>query len=120
MKQLEVVVVNMMNKEYFENCHIKKCLSISPNNLKEKALLPFALSVFRVKAIQGIVYYLRTGCGFRIIPKCYGAPTTIYYWFKRMAELGCFEDTWNDLLIQLNEKGRLWCPPKIGQCNLGI
>ena len=60
-----------------------------------------------VKAIQGIVYYLRTGCGFRMIPKCYGAPTTIYYWFKRMAELGCFEDTWNDLLIQLNEKGRL-------------
>ena len=50
MKQLEVVAVNMMNKEYFENCHIKKFISIPPNDLKEKALLPFALSVFRVKA----------------------------------------------------------------------
>ncbi len=50
MKQLEVVVVNMMNKEYFENCHIKEFVSIPPNELKEKALLPFALSVFRVKA----------------------------------------------------------------------
>ena len=49
MKQLEVVVVNMMSKEYFENCHIKEFISNPPNELN-KGLLPFALSVFRVKA----------------------------------------------------------------------
>ena len=40
MKQSEVVVVNMMNKEYFENCHIKKFISIPPNDLKENGLTP--------------------------------------------------------------------------------
>ena len=38
MKQPEVVVINVMNKEYFENYHIEEFIG-----LKEKASLPFAL-----------------------------------------------------------------------------
>ena len=60
-----------------------------------------------IQAIKGVVYYLRTGCGFRMIPIYYGAPTTVYYWFKRMADLGCFEEVWQESLVKLNENGKL-------------
>ncbi len=37
MKQSEVVVINVLNKEYFEDCHIKESIGIPLNELKGKA-----------------------------------------------------------------------------------
>ncbi len=54
MKQLEVVVVNMMNKEYFENCHIKEFISIPPNELKTKSPTPVRPECFSSQSEKNV------------------------------------------------------------------
>ena len=40
------------------------------------------------KIMNGIFYLLRTGCQWKALPRCYGAPSTVHDQFKEWKEDG--------------------------------
>lgn len=47
--------------------------------------------------IGGILYYMRTGCTWRLVPAVFGNYKTIYGWFARISKLELFKKIWNHL-----------------------
>ena len=50
------------------------------------------------KVLDGILYILRTGCQWKMLPKEYGSGSTCHRRFQQWAGLGVFKKTWRRLL----------------------
>ena len=58
------------------------------------------------KIFSGIFYVLRTGCQWKALPRCYGAPSTVHDRFQEWQKDGLFERMWQAGLLDYdNEKG---------------
>ena len=61
------------------------------------------------KIFSGIFYVLRTGCQWKALPRCYGAPSTVHDRFQEWQKDGLFERMWQAGLLDYdNEKGLEW------------
>jgi transposase len=61
------------------------------------------------KVLDGILYVLRTGCQWKMIPKVYGSGSTCHRRFQEWNILGVFKNTWVKLLkIYDKEIGINW------------
>lgn len=56
------------------------------------------------KALNAIFYVLRTGCQWKALPRCLGAPSTVHDRFQLWVELGFFEHVWELGLEQYAEE----------------
>jgi transposase len=59
------------------------------------------------KILEGLIFYATTSCGFRRIPREYGAKSTIHYWLKRLSTEKSFKIMWQRILQKLHEQGKL-------------
>lgn len=46
------------------------------------------------RVIDGILFKIRTGCQWNLIPKVYGSDTTLHRNLKRWSSLGVWQDLW--------------------------
>jgi putative transposase len=49
------------------------------------------------RIIDGIIFKIRTGCQWNLIPRVYGSDTTIHRWLKRWTNLGIWQELWKVL-----------------------
>lgn len=50
------------------------------------------------KVICGILFYLKTGCQWRLLPDIFGKWRTVYGWYSRFCKLNCFEKLWHKII----------------------
>ena len=50
------------------------------------------------RALDGVLYVLRTGCQWKAVPREFGSGSTIHRRFQRWVAAGCFEAIWKRLL----------------------
>ncbi len=61
------------------------------------------------KVLDGILYILRTGCQWKMLPKEYGSGSTSHRRFQQWVELDIFRKIWIRLLkVYDNKKGIKW------------
>lgn len=61
------------------------------------------------KVLDGIVYILRTGCQWKMMPREYGSGSTCHRRFQAWVELGVFKKIWARLLQLYDyKKGIKW------------
>lgn len=59
--------------------------------------------------MDGICYVLRTGCQWKALPRCFGAPSTVHLRFQRWRDAGVFERLWREgLLVYDQTRGVDW------------
>ena len=75
-----------------------------PNNTIGRPVIPFR------KVMDGIVYVLRTGCQWKMLPKEYGSgSSTCHRRFQQWIQLDIFKKLWIRLLKEYdNKKGIQW------------
>jgi len=56
------------------------------------------------KIMNGIYYLLRTGCQWKALPRCYGAPSTVHDRFQEWRRAGLFEKMWQSGLLEYDNK----------------
>ena len=66
--------------------------SEKPNNTIGRPIVPFR------KVLDGIVYVLRTGCQWKMLPKEYGSCSTCHRRFQEWTEYKVFQRLWVRLL----------------------
>jgi len=59
------------------------------------------------RIIDGIIFKVRTGCRWNLIPKVYGSDTTIHRALKRWSALGVWPELWTVLVEESPELARL-------------
>ena len=57
------------------------------------------------KALNGIIFRMRTGCQWNRLPRDFGDDSTVHRWFQRWVEDGVFEKLWSVLLAECEELG---------------
>lgn len=57
------------------------------------------------KALDGIIYRLRTGCQWNHLPEQFGNDVSVYRTFRRWDALGIFDILWALLLLRCEELG---------------
>lgn len=50
------------------------------------------------KALDGIIYHLRTGCQWNALPKEFGDDSSVHRTFQRWLEMDVLDGLWADLL----------------------
>jgi len=61
------------------------------------------------KVLDGILYVLRTGCQWKMLPKEYGSGSTCHRRFQQWVQLDIFKSIWIRLLKEYdNKKGIGW------------
>lgn len=82
----------------------KKVLPIEkPPKTVGRPIVPFR------KVLDGIIYVLRTGCQWKMLPKEYGSGSTCHRRFQEWNKLDIFKKTWTKLLeIYDKEIGINW------------
>ena len=61
------------------------------------------------KVLDGILYVLRTGCQWKMLPKEYGSGSTCHRRFQEWMQLGIFDKLWSRLLkLYDNRIGIKW------------
>jgi transposase len=61
------------------------------------------------KVLDGILYVLRTGCQWKMLPKDYGSGSTCHRRFQQWVRLGVFQKLWSRLLRVYDDvKGIKW------------
>ena len=74
-----------------------------PNNTIGRPIIPYR------KVMDGILYVLRTGCQWKMIPKEYGSGSTCHRRFQQWVQLDIFKKIWIRLLKEYdNKKGIKW------------
>ena len=63
-----------------------------PENTIGRPIVPYR------KVIDGIMFVLRTGCQWKMLPKEYGSGSTCHRRFQEWMQLGIFEKLWTRLL----------------------
>ena len=57
------------------------------------------------KAINGIIYQMRSGCQWNHLPRDFGSDRSIHRWFTIWCKTGFWERVWQDLLNECEELG---------------
>ena len=57
------------------------------------------------RAINGIIFHLRTGCQWNRLPKVYGDDSTVHRWWQRWVGDEVFRELWAVLLAACDELG---------------
>ena len=58
------------------------------------------------RTVQGIFYVLRTGCQWQACPRAFGAPSTIYYYFRLWQRASVFGQVWaNTVAVNTDRVG---------------
>jgi transposase len=74
-----------------------------PKNTVGRPIIPFK------KVLDGILYVLRTGCQWKMLPKEYGSGSTCHRRFQEWIQLDIFKRIWIRLLKEYdNKKGIGW------------
>ena len=74
-----------------------------PNNTVGRPIIPFR------KVMNGILYVLRTGCQWKMLPSEFGSGSTCHRRFQEWVQLGIFKKIWIILLKEYdNKKGIKW------------
>ena len=74
-----------------------------PNNTIGRPAIPFR------KVLDGIVYVLRTGCQWKMLPKIYGSGSTCHRRFQEWTKTDIFKKIWIRLLKEYDsKKGIKW------------
>ena len=74
-----------------------------PKNTVGRPTIPFR------KVLDGILYVLRTGCQWKMLPKEYGSGSTCHRLFQQWVQLDIFKRIWIRLLKEYdNKKGIGW------------
>ena len=74
-----------------------------PKNTVGRPIIPFR------KVLDGILYVLRTGCQWKMLPKEYGSGSTCHRRFQQWVKLDIFKRIWIRLLKEYdNKKGIKW------------
>ena len=74
-----------------------------PKNTVGRPIIPFK------KVLDGILYVLRTGCQWKMLPKEYGSGSTCHRRFQQWVQLDIFKRIWIRLLKEYdNKKGIGW------------
>ena len=63
-----------------------------PGNTTGRPIIPHR------KVLDGILYVLRTGCQWKMLPKDYGSGSTCHRRFQEWMQLGIFDKLWSRLL----------------------
>ncbi|HVR85024.1 MAG TPA: transposase [Planctomycetota bacterium] len=63
--------------------------------------------VDRRRALDGIIFHLRTGCPWNHIPRVFGDDSTIHRYFRNWNNLGIFERIWSLIVEECQELGAL-------------
>src|SRR6476469_2662179 len=66
--------------------------SEKPNNAIGRPTIPFR------KVLNGILYILRTGCQWKMLPKEYGSGSTCHRRFQQWVKLNIFKKMWTKFL----------------------
>ena len=69
-----------------------------PNNTIGRPAIPFR------KVLDGIVYVLRTGCQWKLLPQKYGSGSTCHRRFQEWTNTGFFKRIWIRLLKEYDSK----------------
>ena len=56
------------------------------------------------KVMNGILYVLRTGCQWKMLPKEYGSSSTCHRYFQEWEKSGVFRRFWKIMVIEYDEK----------------
>ncbi len=56
------------------------------------------------KVFDGILYVLRTGCQWKMLPKVYGSGSTCHRRYQEWIQLGIFDKLWSRLLQKYDKK----------------
>jgi transposase len=73
-----------------------------PGNTVGRPIMPFR------KVMDGIMYVLRTGCQWKMLPREYGSGSTCHRRFQKWVRLDVFKKMWTRLLIYDSKKGIKW------------
>ena len=74
-----------------------------PNNTVGRPIVPFR------KVMDGILYVLRTGCQWKMLPKVYGSGSTCHRRFQQWIKMDIFKKIWTRLLEEYDyKKGIKW------------
>jgi putative transposase len=57
------------------------------------------------RALDGIIFRLRSGCQWNKLPERFGDDSTVHRWFQRWCQDGFFEKLWAVLLAECEELG---------------
>jgi transposase len=69
-----------------------------PNNTVGRPIVPFR------KVLNGILYVLRTGCQWKMLPSEFGSGSTCHRRFQEWVQLGIFKKMWIRLLKKYDDK----------------
>jgi putative transposase len=69
-----------------------------PKNIVGRPIIPFR------KVLDCILYVLRTGCQWKMLPKEYGSGSTCHRRFQQWVQLGIFKKIWARLLKEYDGK----------------
>jgi transposase len=73
------------------------------NNTLGRPIIPYR------KVMDGIVYVLRTGCQWKMLPSEYGSGSTCHRRFQQWVQIDIFKKIWIKLLKEYdNKKGIRW------------
>jgi transposase len=54
--------------------------------------------------INGILYVLRTGCQWKMVPRVYGSGSTCHRYFQEWEKEGVFRRFWKIMVVEYDEK----------------
>jgi transposase len=99
------------------NLHESKNLSTITNTSDElwnkiSVLLPYEKPINTIgrpiipyrKVLNGILYVLRTGCQWKMLPKEYGSGSTCHRRFQQWVQMDIFKKIWAKLLEEYDNK----------------
>ena len=69
-----------------------------PGNAVGRPIVPFR------KVMDGVMYVLRTGCQWKMLPREYGSGSTCHRRFQKWVELDVFKKMWIKLLKAYDDK----------------
>ena len=69
-----------------------------PRNIVGRPVIPFR------KVMDGILYVLRTGCPWKMLPKEFGSGSTCHRRFQKWVQLDIFKKIWIRLLKEYDRK----------------
>jgi putative transposase len=69
-----------------------------PKNIVGRPIIPFR------KVLNGILYVLRTGCQWKMLPKEFASGSTCHRRFQQWVQLGIFKKIWGKLLEEYDNK----------------
>jgi putative transposase len=62
----------------------------------------------RRRALDGIIFHLRTGCPWNHIPRVFGDDSTIHRYFRNWKSMGIFDRIWGLLVDECKDLGRVY------------